>query len=71
MLGLESPCKRDCPNRSAECKKICEKWKEYEKAYFERDEEKAKAKAREQELDYYSFHREQMAKGIIYKRVKK
>ena len=69
MLGLECPCKRDCPDRVAGCKTICEKWKEYEKEYFERDKEKAKA--REQELDYYSFHREQMAKGIIYKRVKK
>ena len=69
MLGLESPCKRDCPKRSAECKKICEKWKEYEKEYFERDEEKAKAK--QKEVDCYSFHREQMAKGITFKRVKK
>ena len=24
------PCRQDCPNRTAECKKTCEQWKAYE-----------------------------------------
>ena len=24
------PCSKDCPERTAECKKTCEKWKPYE-----------------------------------------
>lgn len=23
------PCRKDCPKRTAECKRVCERWKEY------------------------------------------
>lgn len=27
---LIQPCKRDCPNRSGECRRTCDAWKAYE-----------------------------------------
>jgi len=69
MLGLKNPCGKVCPLRTAECKKTCKDWRAYEIEYFERFKEQEKAK--EQESDYYNFHRKQMSKGIGYKRVKK
>ena len=30
MNRPKHPCKKDCPDRTAECKKTCPKWLEYE-----------------------------------------
>ena len=51
MKKTLSPCAKDCPNRNAYCRKVCEKFKVYETArnenYIERD------KIRQQKaLDY-------------------
>lgn len=29
MERPKQPCKKDCPDRSAECHAVCEKWAEY------------------------------------------
>ena len=29
MNRPKQPCKKDCPDRSAECHAVCEKWTEY------------------------------------------
>lgn len=29
MNRPKQPCKKDCPDRSAECHAVCEKWAEY------------------------------------------
>lgn len=31
MIPKDHPCKKDCPDRNATCKKTCEKLKEYTK----------------------------------------
>lgn len=36
---MKNPC-RFCPDRKAECKITCEKWKEYEAEYFKIQNEK-------------------------------
>ena len=33
---MQHPCKQDCPERTAECKRTCERWATYERA--QRDE---------------------------------
>lgn len=69
MVNLKCPCSRDCQDRSAECRITCERYKEYEKEYFEKVEEHKNAK--ERESDCYTFHRGQISKSIIFKRVKR
>ena len=54
---MKIPCGKECPDRSAECKLTCEKWKEYETAYFE--ERKVKDKEREQLQNYFYFKEQQ------------
>ena len=44
MNRPKQPCERDCPNRSAECRKTCEPWQEYEKLYKVFFEQKTKEK---------------------------
>lgn len=39
---MKPPCGIKCPDRSAECKLICEEWKVYEKKKFEEYEEREK-----------------------------
>lgn len=29
-ISCKQPCKKDCPERSGECRSTCEKWKEFE-----------------------------------------
>lgn len=36
---MKVPCGKLCPDRTAECKKTCPKWQEYEKEYFEKRKE--------------------------------
>ena len=31
----KQPCQKDCPGRTPECKKACERWKAYERAMHE------------------------------------
>lgn len=31
---MKHPCVKDCPKRSCECRKTCQKWKEYEAWYI-------------------------------------
>ena len=50
---MKAPCGKKCPDRAAECKLTCEKWKEYEKVYFQ--EQREKDKEREQMYNYYNF----------------
>lgn len=69
MVNLKCPCSRDCQDRSAECRLTCERFKEYEKEYFIRLKELEKEY--EQESDYYTFHKGQISKSIIFKRVKR
>lgn len=49
----EIVCDRNCPNRSAECKRICEKWQEYEKRHFEERERRAKNREMDSSYVYY------------------
>ena len=37
---MRPPCDRFCQDRTAECKRSCEKWAEYELWYFEQHKEK-------------------------------
>lgn len=39
---MKNPCVKDCPERSAECKLICQRWKGYEKEKFKQYEENEK-----------------------------
>lgn len=39
---MKPPCGRECSNRSAECKLICGKWKDYEEEKFKEYEEREK-----------------------------
>lgn len=32
MTGVKPPCGKACPDRTAECKLTCDKWKVYEEA---------------------------------------
>jgi len=34
-LNKEHPCKRDCPNRTSECKKTCVEFLEWQQKYLE------------------------------------
>lgn len=47
MNRPKHPCKKDCPDRWAECKKTCPKWKEYEPLLREFYKERAEAYDRE------------------------
>lgn len=69
MVNLKCPCSRDCQERSAECRITCQAYKEYEKEYFEKLEAQQNEKVRKS--DYYTFHRGQISKSIIFKRVKR
>ena len=50
---MKPPCGKVCPKRSAECKKTCEEWAEYEAEKFERYREKEKRIL--QAEDYYNY----------------
>ena len=43
MSGVKPPCGKACPDRTAECKLTCDKWKVYEEAkraeYAQREQE--------------------------------
>ena len=39
---MKPPCGRSCSKRSAECKRTCKEWKDYEKKKFEEYEEREK-----------------------------
>ena len=32
---MKQPCEKDCPKRTAECKKTCPDWEKFEKEKFE------------------------------------
>ena len=42
MMIRDHPCQKDCPDRSATCKKTCEKLKEYTEKKKKAEEEKNK-----------------------------
>lgn len=44
------PCRQDCPERTAECKKNCEKWKAYE------DKKRADYRRRVEQNDLNDAH---------------
>lgn len=54
---MKMPCVKECPNRTAECKLTCEKWKEYEAEYLK--ERKEKERQREVAENYWRY-RERM-----------
>ena len=64
---MKVPCGKVCQKRSAECKKTCEKWAEYEAWKFE--EYERKRIAYEQEQDYWDYHVRRVATSI--KKVKR
>lgn len=55
-----SPCGKFCPERSAECKRTCEKWQEYESKHMAELQERAKEF--EREADYWEHYRQQLDK---------
>lgn len=56
---VKMPCKRDCPDRKAECHAKCEKWLEYEKARNAEYERVAKIKELNRTL--YEIERDRKA----------
>lgn len=65
-MKKEIVCARNCPNRSAECKKTCEKWQEYEKRHFEEREQRVKKSEAEASYSYYiKEKKERLLKGRI------
>lgn len=63
---MNSPCRRECPDRDGECRLHCEKWKKYEAEHFKELEEKGKK--RKQHFEALNFKKEQLEK--IRKRVR-
>lgn len=49
----DSPCKRDCPDRSGECRLTCKKFAEYTKFREAKDKEISKKKLHELDLANY------------------
>lgn len=65
-MKKEIVCDRNCPNRSAECKRICEKWQEYEKRHFEEREHRAKNREIDSSYAYYiKEKKERLSKGRL------
>ena len=60
MNRPKQPCKKDCPDRTAECKKTCPKWKEYEPLL--REFYKLRAEAYDQEYILNEIERDRIRK---------
>lgn len=57
-------CDRNCRNRSAECKKPCEKWQEYEKRHFEEREQRTQKREMDSAYAYYiKEKKERLSRG--------
>lgn len=66
-MKKEIVCDRNCPNRSAECKRICEKWQEYEKRHFEEREHRAKNREIDSSCAYYiKEKKDRLSRGKNY-----
>lgn len=65
-MKKEIVCDRNCPNRSAECKRICDKWQEYEKRHFEEREQRVKKSEAEASYSYYiKDKKDRLSRGRI------
>lgn len=53
MKKPKVPCGKVCPKRTAECKRTCPDWAEYEAEYMAHDEEKRKNN--QLKVDYTSY----------------
>ena len=62
-MNIESPCKQDCPNRSAYCRTECTKYKIY--VALRNKEYERRNKQREQAALEYDY-RARMRKRISY-----
>jgi hypothetical protein len=58
-----SPCKQDCPDRTAECRRTCERYKAYEAKKLE----EYKERGIERELDdaFQDMHRRRTKEGCF------
>lgn len=61
-LAKICPCSKDCTERTAECRKTCRRWKEYE---VKRNEEYAQRKERCEQRDaFVSAVKNRKKKGL-------
>lgn len=58
---VKHPCTKECPERTATCKRTCKRWKEYEPA--KREEYKERQERSEAKSDSIQLERDRWKRG--------